>query len=91
MEGGGEKPAPLYEQIFETQLTICAEFHISPFQLRRERFSEFCLLVKRLKKQSKRTESKVNLKTTDGKPQRKMIPVTDYKEPKKRGGEMNGR
>ena len=51
---------------------------MSPFQLRRERFSEFCLLVKRLKKSN---EKKQNPKE---KPKQKFIPVTDFKDPLKR-------
>jgi hypothetical protein len=44
------------------------------------------LLVKRLKKQSEKEENNNDstTKTTDGKPQKKMLPVTDYKKPKAR-------
>lgn len=62
-------------------MMICQTFHMSPFQLRRERFSEFCLLVKRYIAFSKK-EGEVQ-KTMDGK-EKKFIKVTDYK-PIKRG------
>jgi hypothetical protein len=68
------------------EVQICERFHISPIQIRRESLSEFCLLVKRLKKQSEKGENKTDttMKTTDGKPRKKMLPITDYKKPKAR-------
>lgn len=38
----------LYENLFEIQIVICERFHMSPFDLRRERFKDFILLVERL-------------------------------------------
>ncbi len=38
----------LYENLFEIQLVVCEKFHLSPFDLRREPFKEFLLLVERL-------------------------------------------
>jgi hypothetical protein len=60
-------------------------FSMSPFQLRRERFSEFCLLVSRINKLKGKDEQ------TQAEPQKKknFIPVTDYK-PIKKGGGVNG-
>ena len=66
--------------LFDTQMALCERFHLSPFQIRRERFSEFCLLVQRLRTHDK-TET-VKPKTKDGK-EKRYIPVTDYREPKK--------
>jgi hypothetical protein len=71
-------------------MQLCGKYHISPFEIRRERFSEFCLLVKRLKKQGENKENKLTTQTTDGKKKRNFIPVTDYKEPKRQGGDLNG-
>lgn len=50
---------------------------MSPFQIRRERFSEFCLLIKRLNERADRIEN--TPKTKDGK-QLNFIPVLDYDE-----------
>jgi hypothetical protein len=52
------------------------------------------LLIKRLKNQKDRMEKQPNdppqnAKTKDGK-KRREIPVTDYKEPIKKGGAKNG-
>ena len=64
-------------------MAICERFHISPFELRRERFSEFCLLVLRLHNYTKKQEK--NPKTIDAKDgkTKKYLPVTDYKPIKK--------
>lgn len=53
-------------------------FHMSPFELRRERFSEFCLLVKRLKKYQATDKARPISKDGNGK-KKTYIPVTDYK------------
>ena len=64
-------------------MAICERFHISPFELRRERFSEFCLLVLRLQKYTEKQDEKPTTTTkTDGK-KKKYLPVTDYKPIKK--------
>lgn len=56
-------------------MTLCNAFHISPFQIRRERFSEFCLLLKRFKESAK---YKSNTTTPIPKGNKKnQIPVTD--------------
>jgi hypothetical protein len=60
---------------------------MSPFQIRREPFKEFCLLIKRLQNQNK--EVKAMPKGKNGK-QKNYIPVLDYKEPSKKGGGVNG-
>jgi hypothetical protein len=61
-------------------MALSERFHLSPFQIRRERFSEFCLLVKRLRTHDKTEIQKP--KTKNGK-EKRVIPVTDYKDPKK--------
>ena len=81
MEGGGDTAASLYEILFDLEMDICNRFHLSPFEIRRERLSEFCLLVKRMRNQLER-EKEGLMKQTKGKKQKKFIPVTDYKEPK---------
>lgn len=43
----------LYENLFEIQLVICERFHLSPFDLRRETFREFLLLVERVSNHNK--------------------------------------
>ena len=48
------------------------------------------MLIKRLKKQGENKENKPIMQTTDGKKKRNFIPVTDYKEPKRQGGDLNG-
>lgn len=53
---------------------------MTPFQIRRERMSEFCLLIKRLERHDKGVKEKP--KPKDGK-ERQYIPVTDYKPIKK--------
>ena len=58
-------------------MVLCERFHISPFQLRKERLSEFCVLVRRLNNYDKKQKEKP--KTKDGKEQ-KFIPVMDYKK-----------
>lgn len=35
--------------MFENELEICKAFNMTPFEVRRERFSEFILLIKRMK------------------------------------------
>lgn len=68
------------------QVQICERFHVSPFQLRKERLSEFCLLVKRLKNHSEKAEKKpATITKKDGK-EKRYLPVTDYKPIKKGGG-----
>lgn len=64
-------------------MVLCERFHLSPFELRKERLTEFCLLIKRLDKHTKHQKAKP--KTKDGKEQN-FIPVTDYEEGKG-GGE----
>ena len=86
---GDEKPVPLSVKLFETQMTICTEFKISPFQIRRERFSEFCLLVRNLEKFNETKTGKPTTVTTGGKT-KKYLPVTDYKEPIKKEVASNG-
>ena len=54
---------------------------MSPFEIRRERFSEFCLLVKRLYKHNEKEQQNPTPKK-NGK-QKQYIPVTDYKPIKK--------
>ena len=58
-------------------MALCERFHLSPFQLRKERLTEFCVLVKRLVKHDKKQKEKP--KTKDGKEQN-FIPVMDYKK-----------
>ena len=74
--GSGGNPTSLYEILFEYELSICDRFQISPFQLRRERFSEFLLLSKRLQKVSSKESSTDNKKGKN----KNFIPVTDYKK-----------
>ena len=57
-------------------MALCERFNISPFQLRKERLTEFCVFVKRLVQYDKKQKEKP--KTKDGKEQ-KFIPVMDYK------------
>lgn len=57
-------------------MSLCERFHLSPFQLRKERLCEFCVLVKRLIKHDQKQKEKP--KTKDGKEQN-FIPVMDYK------------
>ncbi len=88
-KGGGGNSAPLYDILFDLQISICERFHISPIQLRKERFSEFCLLVKRLEKHDEKAEAEAqespkNVQGKNGKP-KIYLPVTDYK-PIKKGG-----
>lgn len=69
-------------------MSICQAFHISPFQIRRERFSEFCLLIKRLQTyEPEKNAPKVEKK---GGKAKTYIPVKDYKPPEKEVG-VNGR
>lgn len=75
---GDEKPVPLSVKLFEMQMTICTEFNVSPFQVRRERFSEVCLLVKNLEKFNESKKGTAKTTTADGK-KKKYLPVTDYK------------
>ena len=43
----------LYENLFEIQITLCEKFHLSPFELRRERFKDVLLLIDRLSNHNK--------------------------------------
>ena len=58
-------------------MALCERFHLSPFEIRKQRFSEFCVLVKRLLKYDMKQKEKP--KTKDGKEQN-FIPVMDYKK-----------
>ena len=58
-------------------MALCEKFHLSPFDIRKQRLSEFCVLVKRLNKYEKKKQEKP--KTKDGKEQN-FIPVMDYKK-----------
>ena len=58
-------------------MVLCERFHLSPFDIRKQRLSEFCVLVKRLNKYEKKQKEKP--KTKDGKEQT-FIPVMDYKK-----------
>ncbi len=44
----------LYQTLFDLQISVCDRFHLSPFQIRRERLGELCLLVSRLNDQNRR-------------------------------------
>lgn len=79
MEGGGKQTASLYEILFSLQVQICERFNISPFQVRRERFSEFCLLVARLKNYSQKAEKAPKTITKKDGKEKKYLPVMDYK------------
>lgn len=50
--------------MFENEIEICKAFNMTPFEVRRERFSEFLLLIKRMKtykpKDKKQTSDTVN-------------------------------
>ena len=48
-----------YEMMFELQMSICKEFNsLTPFELRRTRYSEFCLFIKRMNKYNKKEPRK---------------------------------
>jgi hypothetical protein len=75
--------ASLYERLFDNQLRLCSEFHISPFQIRRERFSEFCLLIKRTNSRAERLKKQPQGNTNNGQKKKKFLPIKDYKPIKK--------
>ena len=56
--------------MFENEIEICKAFTMTPFELRRERFSEFLLLIKRMKNYKPKNEkekNKVTVKVIDRK------------------------
>ena len=53
--------------MFENEIEICRAFNMTPFEVRRERFSEFLLLIKRMNTYKPKTEKET--KTTNGKKQ----------------------
>lgn len=60
---------------------------MTPFQIRRERFSEFCLMLRRLYLHDQKQE-KTPKQNTDGK-EKNFVKVTDYK-PISKGVGVNG-
>jgi hypothetical protein len=44
--------------LFDLQISICETYHVSPFEVRRSRFHEFCLLIDRLADHNRREEKK---------------------------------
>ena len=56
--------------MFENEIEICRAFNMTPFEVRRERFSEFLLLIKRMqtyKPKDEKQKNKVTVKVIDRK------------------------
>jgi hypothetical protein len=56
--------------MFENEIEICKAFNMNPFEVRKQRFSEFLLLIKRMKTYKPKDEkekNKVTVKVIDRK------------------------
>lgn len=65
---GNYDDVSLYEILFDLQISICETFpSLSPFDIRKQRFSTVMLLVRRLNNRSNKRESKTHIKEVNGK------------------------
>lgn len=70
--------------MFDLSESVCERYRMTPFDIRRERFGEVCLLLRRIRKYEKR-ENNIGDRKLE-KPRRKFIPVTDRKKEITKGG-----
>jgi hypothetical protein len=54
MGGDSQQAISLYQTLFDLQMSLVESYHLSPFEIRQSRFSEFCILLDRMHDKTER-------------------------------------